>query len=144
LAEEIHRRRIPVAQLAELPPVVFAEAAGDRVAAEIVDRLAAEVVVLARVAMERLGLDAEPVEVLLGGGLLQASDGGLIEAIEAGLRDVDSEVVVRRPSAPPIVGAALLALDELGAGLDEQARLRRELGVAVERLGGPGGRSENG
>jgi hypothetical protein len=30
-------------------------------------------------------------------------------------------------SEPPIVGAALLGLDELGAGLEAQARVRREL-----------------
>ena len=36
--------------------------------------------------------------------------------------------------SPPIVGAALLGLDELGAGPEAQARLRRELGEAVERL----------
>ena len=42
----------------ELAPVVFAEAEGDAVAAEIVDRLAAEVVALARVAVTRLSLEA--------------------------------------------------------------------------------------
>ena len=40
LAEEIHRGTIPMWRLAELPPVVFAAAADDAVAAEIVDRLA--------------------------------------------------------------------------------------------------------
>jgi hypothetical protein len=34
---------------------------------------------------------------------------------------------------PPIVGAALLGLDAIGAGADAQARARRELAAAVER-----------
>ena len=67
----------------ELAPVVFAEAADDAVAAEIVDRLAAEVVTLARVALERLDLTQEPVEVMLGGGLFRTRDERLLAAIAA-------------------------------------------------------------
>src|SRR5207247_4438196 len=78
LAEEIHRGTIPMRRLEELPPIVFSAAADDSVAAEIVDRLASEIVALARVAIERLDLAHEPVEVLLGGGLLQGGDGRLI------------------------------------------------------------------
>ena len=36
--------------------------------------------------------------------------------------------------ALPIVGSALLGLDELGAPPEAQARLRAELGAAVDRL----------
>src|SRR5205823_4780183 len=77
LAEAVHRRRISLRRVAELPPVVFAEAAQDAVAAGIVNRLAGEVAALARVALERLGLEQEPTEVLLGGGLLRSGDGRL-------------------------------------------------------------------
>jgi N-acetylglucosamine kinase-like BadF-type ATPase len=136
LAEEIHRRRIDGQRLEELPPVVFAEAADDRVAAQIVERLAAEVVALARVALQRLELEQEPAEVLLGGGLLQAGDGRLIGAIAAGLSEIAPAAVVRRTTSPPIVGAALLALDEVGADAEAQGRLRRELGAAAENLEG--------
>src|SRR5690242_21669159 len=61
--------------------VVFAEATHDAVAAEIVQRLADEVVALARVALQRLDLTDEPVEVLLGGGLIRGN-GTLEAAIE--------------------------------------------------------------
>jgi N-acetylglucosamine kinase-like BadF-type ATPase len=136
LAEEIHRNRIDARRLEELPPVVFAEAADDRVAGEIVERLATEVVALARVALERLKLQRESTEVLLGGGLLQAGDGRLLGAIEAGLQEYAPTVVVRRTMSPPIVGAALLALDGLGANGKAQARLREELTAAAEQLEG--------
>ena len=109
-------------------------AAHDAVAAQIVDRLAAEVVALARVALTRLDLAAEPVEVLLGGGLLRSGDGRLTAAIEAELRGIAPELRVRTARSAPIVGAALLGLDELGAHEEIQERLRRELGSAVERL----------
>jgi N-acetylglucosamine kinase-like BadF-type ATPase len=132
LAEEIHGRRIDGRRLEELPPLVFAEADTDQVAAEIVDRLAGEVVALARVALERLELEQEPAEVLLGGGLLQASNGRLIGAIETALHETVPAAVVRQATSSPIVGAALLALDELGADSEAQERLRRTLDSAAE------------
>jgi N-acetylglucosamine kinase-like BadF-type ATPase len=132
LAEEIHGRRIDGRRLEELPPLVFAEAETDQVAAEIIDRLAGEVVALARVALERLELEQEPAEVLLGGGLLQASNGRLIGAIETALHETAPAAVIRQATSSPIVGAALLALDELGADSEAQERLRRTLDFAAE------------
>jgi hypothetical protein len=41
---------------------------------------------------------------------------------------------VHRTSAPPIVGAALLAFDELGAGAGVAARAREQLIGAVSDL----------
>ena len=88
LAEAIHRRQISMRSVIEVAPIVFAEAADDPVAAEIVDRLAAEVVTLARVALERLGLTEEPVEVMLGGGLFRTRDERLLAAVARGLEEV--------------------------------------------------------
>ena len=114
LAEELHARRISHRRLIELAPVVFAEAAHDAAAAAIVDRLAAEVVALARVALTRLGLERKRVEVVLGGGLLRAGDERLQAAIVTGLAEVGNDITVHTTDAPPVVGAALLGLDWLG------------------------------
>jgi N-acetylglucosamine kinase-like BadF-type ATPase len=135
LAQAIHRGEIPVGRLAELPRVIFAEADEDQLAAGIVERLAEEVVAFARVAVERLGLSDEPVEVLLGGGLLQSGGRRLEDSIAAGLRGVGPAITARRVSSPPIVGAALFGLDKLGAGPDAHGRVRRELGAAVAQIG---------
>ena len=126
LAEAIHFGEIPQRRVTELAPVVLAEAADDAVAAEIVQRLAAEVVALARVALKRLGLTNEPAEVLLGGGVLQDADGDLLAAIDRGLREAAPSVTVRPTASAAIVGAALLGLDEIDAGPDAQRRLRTE------------------
>jgi N-acetylglucosamine kinase-like BadF-type ATPase len=139
LAEAMHRGRIRARRVLELPPVVFAEAEHDRVAAEIVDRLAAEIVAMARVALERLELAGEPAEVLLGGGLLQTGNGRLSGSVEAELRRIAPHVCVTAPSSPPIVGAALLGLDALGAAHEAQRRLRQELEAAVEAERGESG-----
>jgi N-acetylglucosamine kinase-like BadF-type ATPase len=124
VAEAIHRRQLSASRVIELAPLVLGSAAGDAVAAGIVDRLAGEVVALATAALGQLELTHEPAEVLLGGGLLQAGDGRLLDAIERGLHAIGPSLSIRPTDAPPIVGAALLALDELGAGAEAQARLR--------------------
>ncbi|HVN61228.1 MAG TPA: BadF/BadG/BcrA/BcrD ATPase family protein [Gaiellaceae bacterium] len=134
LAEAIHMGRIPQARVVELPPVVLEKAASDPVAAEIVARLADEIVALVRAALARLDLTREPVEVVLGGGVLQARDPRLLGAIEDGLQELGPRLTVRLAESPPVVGAALLGLDELGADGEASARLRSELGAAVGRL----------
>ena len=131
VAEAMHLDRIAVRRVIELAPLVLSSAADDGVAAEIVDRLADEVVALARAALQRLDLTREHVEVLLGGGVIQAGDGRLIDAIAAGLSEVGPEITVRRTALPPIVGAALLGLDELGASREAQQRVREEFAAAV-------------
>jgi N-acetylglucosamine kinase-like BadF-type ATPase len=134
LAEAIHLGQIQQRRVIELAPLVLAEAADDPVAAEIVAKLADEVVALARVALSRLELTSQPVEVLLGGGVLQSVDGHLLDAIRAGLRAVGPAITARPTATPAIVGAALLGLDELGAGAEAQERVRRELAAEFARV----------
>jgi N-acetylglucosamine kinase-like BadF-type ATPase len=124
LVEAIHLGRIPNRRIVELPPVVFDAAPTDTAAAAIVDRLADEVLALVHAAIHRLELDDAPVEVLLGGGLFRAADARLLGAIDDGLGD---GVELRVATSEPIVGAALLGLDDLGAGPEAQARARNEL-----------------
>ena len=127
VAEAIHLGEIPQRRLVELAPIVFDEAATDPVAAGFVDRLAAEVVALAEVALRRLELTDQRVEVLLGGGLFQRADSALVDAIRIALSTVGPAITVRATAAPPIVGAALLGLDALGVDGEAQERVRREL-----------------
>jgi N-acetylglucosamine kinase-like BadF-type ATPase len=134
VAEAIHLGRIEERRLVELAPLVLAEATRDAVAAEIVDRLAAEVVAFVRATLTRLELLEEPVDVLLGGGLMRRRDAGLLASIEGGLAEVSPHLSVHVAASPPIVGAALLGLDELGAEARAQARLRGELTAAVEGI----------
>jgi N-acetylglucosamine kinase-like BadF-type ATPase len=131
LAEAIHRKEIAERRVLELSPIVFAEAEHDEVSAEIVDRLAAEVVALAWTALSRLGLEARPVEVLLGGGLLRGENSRVVERIREGLRERSPVATVRVTGTPPIVGATLLALDSVGAGAAAQERVRTEVMAAA-------------
>jgi N-acetylglucosamine kinase-like BadF-type ATPase len=114
VALAMHFGELPEARLHELSPVLMATAsAGDPVALIVVDRLAEEVVTLARVALARLDLLAAPIELVLGGGVMQAQIPVLMQrvhdraALEIPLADV---VVV---TEAPVYGAALLGLDSL-------------------------------
>jgi len=138
LAESIHFGAIAERRVVELAPIVLAEAADDPVAASIRDRLAGEVVALARVALARLDLTEESVDVVLGGGLFQSGDAGLVAAVAAGLGEVAPRTTLRVAEAPPVLGAALLGLDELGAPPAALARLRRAL-AAPEPVRSSGG-----
>jgi N-acetylglucosamine kinase-like BadF-type ATPase len=131
VAEAIHLGRLDERSVLELAPLVLAESGEDAVAGELVDRLAAEVVAFARVALTRLELLQADVEVILGGGLMRAGNGRLEKGIEEGLRAVGPQVVARVVSEPPIVGAALLGLDDLGAPRAARERARAELAAAA-------------
>ncbi|MFI5687111.1 N-acetylglucosamine kinase [Streptomyces sp. NPDC051636] len=125
LIEALHLERVEHARRHELTPVLFATAAGgDAVARAVVDRLAEEVVTMATVALSRLDLLDEETPVLLGGGVLTAGHAQL----EDGIRDLLSarapKAVPRVVTASPVLGAALLGLDRLGAGAQAGNRAR--------------------
>jgi len=126
LAQAVHAGAIARRRFIELAPIVLAEAAGDAVAAAIVRRLADEVVVLVRVALDRIGPVPEPPDVVLGGGVLQARNELLLRAIDAGLERIDVPHRLTVVDAPPVVGAALRALDALGAAPSAHSRLRND------------------
>jgi hypothetical protein len=65
---------------------------------------------------------------------MRGASSELLGRIESGLRRIGPQLMLRRTSAPPIVGAALLGLDAVGAEPEAQARVRKELSAAVERL----------
>jgi N-acetylglucosamine kinase-like BadF-type ATPase len=127
VALAIHRGRVPQRRLMELAPLVFDAAADDAVAAAMVDRLVAEVVAFVRVASARLSLVETMFDVVLGGGLLQRAAPSLVAAVAEGVHLTAPGAVVRTTATPAIVGSALLVLDELGAGDEAKARVRREL-----------------
>src|SRR5262249_25679828 len=81
--------RLPGDVLPELAPVVFAAAeSGDDVANRITLRLAREVVTLVVALARRLGLEDQPVPVVLAGGTLQLGPALLLDAIRGRLAEV--------------------------------------------------------
>jgi N-acetylglucosamine kinase-like BadF-type ATPase len=116
------------ARFGELCPVLFrVAAAGDEVARTVIVRQGEEIATLAGAALRRLGLTDVPV--VLGGGVLRAGDPLLHEVIRYRLRltaPAARPVVV---TDPPVLGAALRGLDELGAPDAAYRMLRTECGL---------------
>ncbi len=126
--EALYLDRIDETRVAELAPVVFRAATdGDPIARSIVDRQADEIVALAGTAIKRLRMATLDVHVVLGGGIFRNDDDAFFARIDEGLRAVAPAAHTHVLSAPPVLGAALMGLDHLGAGAAAQRRLRRTL-----------------
>jgi N-acetylglucosamine kinase-like BadF-type ATPase len=114
--QAIHFGRLEERRLYELPPLVFRAARrGDAVARAIVDRQADEIVTMAATAIRRLRLGGTRVPVVLGGGIFRSGDRAFFDRIHEGLRARAPQVQVNVLDEPPVVGAALLGLERLGA-----------------------------
>jgi N-acetylglucosamine kinase-like BadF-type ATPase len=120
---DVHYKRLPMSRLAELAPaVVDAAEDGDAVAWSLVDLLATEIVLMTLRALKDLAV--KEADVVLGGGMLHGG-GGLLyqlvaERLPLGARPVPA-------LHQPVLGAALAALDAVGAREPAKARLREEL-----------------
>lgn len=134
LMEAIYFGRIEEQRLSEVAPVLFHVALeGDAVAREVIDRQADEVVTMAGTAIRRLHMQRLDVDVVLGGGIFRNGDHAFFERIGAGLCEVAPAVRVRVLTAPPVVGAAMMGLDRLGASKAAHSHVREAL--THERLG---------
>jgi N-acetylglucosamine kinase-like BadF-type ATPase len=128
VVEALFLGRIDRGRVLELVPLVFSQAeAGDPVAAGIVARQVDEVVAMARAAIRRLDLTGLDVDVVLGGGLFHREAPAFIERIDAEIRRIAPAARLSQVVAPPVVGAALLGLDRLGAPAAAADRLRATL-----------------
>ena len=126
--EAIYFGRLDEYRVTELAPIVFRAAAeGDPVAGSIVDRQADEVVLMAGTAIRKLRMTELDVDVVLGGGIFRNEYEAFFDRIREGLREVAPRARVHVLTTPPVVGAALLALDRLGGGADATRRVRAAL-----------------
>ncbi|MFI8236004.1 N-acetylglucosamine kinase [Streptomyces sp. NPDC085866] len=125
LIEALHLEHVEHGRRHELTPVLFGTAAqGDPVARSIVHRLAEEVATMATVALARLDLLTEETPVLLGGSVLTAGHSQLNDTIHDLLSSRAPKAAVHVVTASPVLGATLLGLDRLGAGVGAGERAR--------------------
>lgn len=125
LIEALHLGHVEHARRHELTPVLFATAGGgDPVARALLDRLAEEVVTMAAVALTRLDLLGEEAPVVLGGGVLAARHPQVDSRVRDLLGARAPKAVPQVVTARPVLGAALLGLDRVGAPGEVHARVR--------------------
>jgi N-acetylglucosamine kinase-like BadF-type ATPase len=129
--EDFHFGRLARPRLGELAPIVLRAASeeADAAAVEIVTRQAEEIVLYAATALRRLDLLDQPAAVVLGGGVLTSRDALLHRLVVTGLADRAPHARTTVTEAAPVVGAALLGLDQLGATAEAERRLRASLKV---------------
>jgi N-acetylglucosamine kinase-like BadF-type ATPase len=107
LVEALHLERVEQTRRHELTPVLFA---------------------MATVALTRLDLLEEETPVLLGGGVLAARHPQLDDRVRDLLAARAPKAVARVVTASPVLGAALLGLDRVGAAPEVHERVRAHFG----------------
>lgn len=131
----LYRDRLPRERLADLAPDVFAAAPTDEVARGIVTRLADEIVTMAAATMRRAGILRRHPPVVLAGGIFRTQDADFHGRIREGIAAAAPGARIACLDAPPILGAALLALDATDpsglAPAPAAARLREGLLAAL-------------
>ncbi len=126
----IGRAGLPPGAAERMTPVVLDEAdAGDAIARSLVLGAGSILGRQARVSAERVGLALGGTPTVLAGGVLGHRSPLLANAVLAELPGVEAV----RETAPPVIGALLLAYDRLGVSPDREA-----LALSVEREAGAG------
>jgi N-acetylglucosamine kinase-like BadF-type ATPase len=124
----VYTGSLPYGRLFELAQVLLdAAAEGDAPARQAADVLADEVVAFVRAAVTRLRVADSDVEVVLGGGIFDTGDAAFVARVTEGIAASAPRAQVRRLDAPPVLGAALLGLDAIGADERAKERLRAAL-----------------
>ncbi|MHA6629851.1 N-acetylglucosamine kinase [Pseudonocardia sichuanensis] len=124
---DLHRGRAGAPALADLTSLLLdADADGDPVARQLVDRQAQEVVTMAAAAMNRANVPTTGSDVVLAGSLLTAGHERLDRLVDDGVARALPGAVVRRMSVPAVVGAALACLGaERGGPIADERYLHR-------------------
>ena len=117
----MYEGRLPADRRRELAPLVFSAAQeGDEAARGLVDRLADELAGMASALARRLHLTRLETDVVLAGGVFNATDPAFYARLYDRIRDVVPNAQFVRPTLPPVAGSALLGLDRLWT--DESGR----------------------
>ena len=131
---ELYTGRIPEGRTSELAAVaVEAARAGDAVALRLLGDLADECASFAIAAIRRLRLSRHPVPVVLSGGVARGAGELLADAVAERVAAVAPRARVVVLEAPPVLGAALLALDRVAPG-DAAAAGRVRASITHEGL----------
>jgi N-acetylglucosamine kinase-like BadF-type ATPase len=137
LAEWLVQQRVGYEQIYALSPLAFAAAdAGDSAACGLIRAQGEEVAITILAFLRRLDLIDTACDAVLGGSMFYGQGTLLMDTIQAQVCPAAPRVMLRRLDVKPVVGAALLALDQAGVTIsDLRSHLPEELKLAVTSEG---------
>ncbi|ONI84231.1 ATPase [Actinosynnema sp. ALI-1.44] len=125
VVERLHFENLPREAIHELCPLLFEVArAGDVVAQGVVKQLVDEIGTMVGTTIRKLEMAGEAPTIVLGGGVMTGVSRDVIDVIEQQCVEVAPRAEVRVVDIAPVVGAALLGLDAIGASTTAKTRLR--------------------
>jgi N-acetylglucosamine kinase-like BadF-type ATPase len=128
VADRITERDYSNRDLGKLAPLVFEAAeGGDAAARAIVIRQADEIAVSALALLRRLEMTQVEVDVVLSGGVVYGQGSLLLARVTEQIQAVCPKASIRRLAVPPVIGAAFLAIDQLGLPTPDIARYQHLL-----------------
>ncbi len=128
VATGMHVGLIDRDRMHEIVPLIFTAAdQGDAIGTRLIRRQADEIALLAVTTLERIDALDEPVDVVLGGGVLTTRHPLLLKPVLSGITEVAPFARISILDDAPILGSALLGLDRL----DES--IRPGTGTAARR-----------
>lgn len=120
LLSKLYHEQVDTRDLLDLVPLLF-EAAdqNDEEARCLVVRMGTEVAVTANAIIRRLSLVHEDVEVVLGGSVFKGKGDLMLNTITRLVHEEAPKALIVMPRHEPVVGAVLLALEQIGVTIDE-------------------------
>ncbi len=132
LLSRLYHREIEPRRIHDLVPLLFEAAeVGDPVARDLVVRMGEEAAVSASALILRLGLEDTDVEVILGGSVFKGKGRLLLETVAATVQRAAPQATIIPLQYEPVYGAALLALEAIGA--DITTDVCRRLAAGLQR-----------
>lgn len=118
------------------PEVVLAAEKGDAVARSILTEAGRSLGDTAAHVVRRLGMEGDPFDLVLAGGMFRANTPYLVDGLEAVVRPEAPQVRLRPLEDPPVVGAVLIAIDSTDevATPGSRKRLADAVATALVRI----------
>ena len=118
----IYKNNIDRVMIADLAPIVFEQAKlNDTISRQIIKEVGVELGHLAKAVAKRLDFADEKIKIALIGSIFKQKD-LLVKEISKELYEISWDIQIMEPNYDPAIGAAILALNEIGIELNE-ARL---------------------
>lgn len=141
MIEGLCRHQIEPPRAAHAPLIFAAAEEGDEVAQELIRYVGHELGANAAAVASRLGMAAEPFDLVLAGGVFRSDSALLLDSLLASVRALAPQAQPVVLTTAPVAGSVLLAMDADGVQVtpEVQARLAEE---TQAHLGGAGANNE--